>query len=345
MHREPLKPKRLKLGDAIGIFTPSSPAYTSCEGLFLNGIKNLEACGFKTVQGRVTAQRKAQGYRSASPQERAEEFMELILDPKVHGLMSTIGGYNSSSMIPYLDFEAIRASQKPICGYSDVTSLHVAILTAAGLRTFYGPAVMCWFGDWPNGISESTTWFLDAVMNHCSGVRKIEQPKKWSNHSRNWENGDWKNVPRQWQDNGDWKTLNPGTTDAPILAFNLNTLLCLAGTKYWPDFSGKILLIEDMEAPQARSERSFRQLSLMGVFDQIAGLVVSKPEFYKPQDAPFDYDALIMEVVGPRKYPIVTNFDCGHTVPMITVPQLSPVRLNAVEKQSVEFCFLDGAIS
>jgi muramoyltetrapeptide carboxypeptidase len=162
MPLEPLKPKRLKAGDTIGIFTPSSPAYIDCEGLFTNGIRNLEACGFKSKQGHVTSRRMGQGYRSASPQDRAKEFMDLILDPDVHGLMSTIGGYNSSSMIPYLDFQAIRASRKPICGYSDVTSLHASILTAAGLRTFYGPSVMCWFGDWPDGIPETTRWFLDA---------------------------------------------------------------------------------------------------------------------------------------------------------------------------------------
>jgi muramoyltetrapeptide carboxypeptidase LdcA involved in peptidoglycan recycling len=341
---DPVKPRKLNRGDTIGIFTPSSPAYHDCEGLFLNGIRNLEACGFKIKQGSVTEKRLSQGYRSAPPEERAMEFMDLILDPNVHALISTIGGSNSSSMIPYLDFEAIRASRKPICGYSDVTSLHVSILTAAGLRTFYGPSVMCWFGDWPNGITESTQWFLDAVMNHTSGPRHITQPKFWSNHARKWETGEWKTIAREWQPNPGWAVLNPGETNAPILAFNLNTLVCLAGTKYWPDFSGKILMLEDMDAPQSRSERLFQQLSLIGVFDQISGLIIGKPEFYKSQQAPFSYSELLMEVVGPRKYPIVADFDCGHTVPMLTIPQLAPVSLVARLNQPVEFSFLDGSV-
>lgn len=339
-----LKPKKLNAGDTIGIFTPSSPAYLYNDGLFLNGIRNLEACGFKTKQGEMTAKRSHQGYRSASPQDRAKEFMNLILDPEVHGLMSTIGGSNSSSMIPYLDFAAIRASRKPICGYSDVTSLHASILTAAGLRTFYSPAVMCWFGEWPDGVPESTQWFLDAVMHHRTGNRKIIAPEKWSNHGRKWDNGDWKNVSRIWQENSGWKVLNTGTAEAQILALNLNTVLGLAGTKYWPDLRGKILLIEDMAAPQSRNERHFNQLKLMGVFEQIAGLIVSKPEVYSSEDSPFTYEELLMEVVGPRDYPIISNFDCGHTIPMITIPQLSPVRLEALEHMPVEFTFLDGAV-
>lgn len=339
-----IKAKKLNAGDTIGIFTPSFPGYAECEGLYLNGIRNLEKCGFNIVEGSVTAKRMNQGYRSASPQERAQEFMDLIYDPDVHGLISTIGGNNSSSMIPYLDFDAIRRSRKTICGYSDVTSLHASILTQSGLQTFYGPAVMCWFGDWPAGVPESTQWFLDAVMNHVDGSRTIAAPKKWSNHMRDWASGAWQKLEREWQNNSGWNALSSGSVTAPILALNLNTILCLAGTKYWPDMSGKILLIEDMDAPHATSERSFRQLQLMGVFEKISGLIVSKPEFFKQQNAPFGYDELIMEIVGQRDYPIVSNFDCGHTLPMITVPQMATVRLDAQAKGTVAFAFMDGSI-
>lgn len=340
-----LKPKALRPGHTIGVFTPSSPGYQQCEGLLTNGVANLETCGFNVKLGKVTDKRLSQGYRSAPPKERADEFMSLILDPDVDGLMSTIGGYNSSSMIPFLDFAAIRASRKSICGYSDVTSLHVAILKFSGLRTFYGPGVMCWFGDWPDGVSESTKWFLDAVMHHWSGEREVFAPELWSDHKRSWDNGDWRTKPRAWQKNAGWKILRSGTSEAPILALNLNTVLSAAGTKYWPDVSNKILLIEDMDAPLNRSERSFRQLHLMGVFDQICGLIVSKPEFYDQQNAPFGYEDLIVEIVGDRDYPIVANFDCGHTLPMITIPQLSPVRLKAEREHVVQFTFLDGAIA
>ncbi len=37
--------------------------------------------------------------------------------------------------------------------------------------------------------------------------------------------------------------------------------------------------------------------------------------------------------------PIVSNFDCSHTVPMISIPQLAPVRIVAPET-SVTFSFL-----
>ena len=344
MTRPILKPKALKLGDTIGIFTPSSPAYQWNEGLFLNGIKNLKKLGFKIKLGSLTAGRRSQGYRSGTPEERAHEFMSLIQDPEVNALMSTIGGMNSSSMIPFLDFDKIRDARKIVCGFSDVTSLHASILKFSGLRTIYGPSVMCWFGDWPNGVEESSEWFMEATINHKQGIRNISAPTRWSNHKRRWDNEDWKTLPRQWEENAEWKILSPGSIEAPILALNLNTLMSCAGTSYWPDFEGKILLLEDMEAPLSRTERSLRHLKFIGVFDQIVGLIIGKPEVYNQEGAPFGYDALFQEVIGPRKYPIISNFDCSHTVPMISIPQLSPVRLVAEENQPVTFQFLDGTI-
>lgn len=49
-----------------------------------------------------------------------------------------------------------------------------------------------------------------------------------------------------------------------------------------------------MDAPLGGEERSLRQLQLMGAFDIVAGLIVSKPEFYKQEAAPFSNDEALM---------------------------------------------------
>jgi muramoyltetrapeptide carboxypeptidase LdcA involved in peptidoglycan recycling len=89
-----IKPLKLEIGDTIGIFTPSSPAYCANEELFLNGVKNIEKLGFKVKLGFLTEKRASQGYRSGTPQDRAKEFMDLINDNEVKALISTIGGMN-----------------------------------------------------------------------------------------------------------------------------------------------------------------------------------------------------------------------------------------------------------
>jgi muramoyltetrapeptide carboxypeptidase LdcA involved in peptidoglycan recycling len=339
-----IKPIGLKKGDTIGVFTPSSPSYIVNEELFQNGIKNITNLGFKIKLGSLTKKRASEGYRSGSPKERANEFMELIKDDEVNALISTIGGMNSSSMIPYLDFDLIRKKRKVICGYSDVTSLHLSILKFSGLKTLYGPAVMTWFGEYPNGIDQSVESFMNASTINDSSIRSLFPFKEWSNHFRDWSNGDWKNVKRKWTPSEGWKSLNPGEVTAEIVVANLNTLMSAAGTDYFPELEGKILLIEEMSAPWSREERSLTQLKLMGVFDKISGLIMGRPEIPDREGAPFDLNELLLEVVGVKKYPIVTDFDCSHTLPMHTIGQRCKVYLKCEKGFEVEFKVLDSFV-
>lgn len=341
---EILKAKKINKGDTIGIFTPSSPSYIINEGLFLNGIKNIEKLGFKIKLGFLAKKRAQEGYRSGSGQERAQEFMELIKDDDVSALISCIGGTNSSSLIPYLDFDCIRKKQKIICGYSDVTSLHLAILKYSRLRTLYGPALMTWFGEYPNGIKESSESFLKNTMESHFGERVLKPFPFWSNHIRNWSNDDWKNQKRKWKKNSGWKVLNPGYSEGEIIVANLNTLLSAAGTDYFPDLERKILLVEEMDAPWSLQERSFRQLQLMGIFEKISGLVIGKAEKPNNEGAVFGLNELILEIVGERSYPIVSEFDCSHTVPMHSIAENSKVSLDAKKDYNVVFKTLEAYV-
>lgn len=54
--------------------------------------------------------------------------------------MSTIGGMNSNSILPYIDYDAFLKNPKIMIGYSDATALLLAIYAKTGIPTFYGPA-------------------------------------------------------------------------------------------------------------------------------------------------------------------------------------------------------------
>jgi muramoyltetrapeptide carboxypeptidase len=98
--------------------------------------------------------------------------------------------------------------------------------------------------------------------------------------------------------------------------------------------------MEEMQTSLAKLERSFMQLQLMGVFKDIKGLILSKPEEFDSGGAPFDTADLLLEIAGTDlNYPVVTHFDCGHCIPMLTIPQLAEVRLRAQVDQ-VNFDFL-----
>jgi muramoyltetrapeptide carboxypeptidase LdcA involved in peptidoglycan recycling len=206
----------------------------------------------------------------------------------------------------------------------------MAIWTQAGLSTFYGPAVVPSFGEAPNGFEYTARYFLDAVCGHRDGKRDLEAPQHWSRDAPRFEDplsSDPAN--RRWLANEGWRVLVAGRATAPVLCANLNTLVSITGTRYFPDLSGHILVIEEMAAPFSRYERNLRHLQLLGSFEQLSGLIVSKPEMPDSEGAPFTADELLLEVVGARNYPIVVDFDCGHTHPMVTLAQGSSLTLDA----------------
>ncbi len=329
MRQPVLRPPPLQPGDTIGIFTPSFPAHVHFREKYEHGRAQLAALGFRTVEGPLTARGSHEGYRSGSPRERAREFMELVENPDVRCVMSTMGGLNSASMIPYIDFDRVRAHPKVICGYSDVTSLHLALLAYSGVGTFYGPAVTPSFGEWPAVLPETREGFLDAVQRHHAGRRTLRPPTRWSAHRRDPRTAEWRSTPREFSPNPGWRVLRPGTARGPVLVANLDTLTTAAGTDHFPVLDGVVLVLEEMQASLSYEERCFRHLDLLGVFDRIAALLVSKPERYDPEDAPFGDDALVHEIVGDRRYPVVAGFDCGHTHPMLTIGQRTDMEVTA----------------
>ena len=117
-----------------------------------------------------------------------------------------------------------------------------------------------------------------------------------------------------------------------------------AGTKHFPDFQGKVLLIETMSGNMGSEERLWRHLDLLGIFDQITGLLVGKFENLNMLNAPFSHADLILEIVGKRDYPIISEFDCSHTIPMLTLSQLSEVHIKASKPQNVEFNILSAMV-
>jgi muramoyltetrapeptide carboxypeptidase len=323
-----ITPPSLREGDRVGVFTPSWPAHLLFPEKYQYGLAALRRLGFDVVEGEVTRAGISQGYRTASPRDRADEFMRLVRDPGIRALIATMGGLNSASLIPYLDFDEIRAHPKVICGYSDVTALHLAILAFSGVRTFYGPTVVNSFGEWPDVLEETRTSFLEAVSEPQTAPRSLKPPTRWSHHFRDALTDAWRTQEREYQPNPGWRALRRGHASGQAIVANLETLLTAAGTPYFPDLTGRILIVEDWNGSLGFEERAFRQLERMGAFDAIAGLVVGKPERFDQHGAPFTFDELVLEIVGSqRSFPIVTNFDCGHTHPMLTIAEMTRVTL------------------
>ena len=119
-----MKPQRLKENFTIGIFSSSSPISATVPVRYARGVRYLESKGLRVVHGQLRG--KADGYRSGTILARAEEFNRLLYNEDVQVLMAAIGGNNTNSILPYIDYEYLKAHPKVIVGYSDTTALLLA---------------------------------------------------------------------------------------------------------------------------------------------------------------------------------------------------------------------------
>ena len=309
-----LFPNSLNIGDKIGFFSPSSPATAFAPNRFKRAKLYLESKGFELVAGNLTG--ISDSYRSGSIQERAEELNTLIRDPSVRCIMSTIGGSNSNSLLPYVDYEALKNDPKIIIGYSDVTALLLGIYAQTGLITFYGPALVASFGEFPPLVEDTFSSFID-ILSSNSDSYHYSMPEVWTDIKLDWEaqNSAKPTFPNE------WKFFGSGKVNGRIIGGNLNTMAGIWGSKFMPEIKpGDILLIEDSLKGIDAIERSFAHLMACGVFDKISAIILGKHEIFNDKGTgrtPLD---VLLEVLNHKHMPILYGFDSCHSHPMLVTP-------------------------
>lgn len=288
----------------------------------------MESKGFRIVEGSLTG--KKDFYRSGSIRERADELNRLIHDPEVKCIMATIGGNNSNSLLPYIDYEALIDHPKIIIGYSDVTALLLGIYAKTDLITYYGPAAAASFGEFLPYSEQTFGYFCDVLMEGASRPYVFPCPVAWTDEFIDWETQERSKTPVRNQ----WITITPGKASGRLIGGNLNTMEGIWGTPFMPEIrEGDILMVEDSLKDASTIERSFSLLKCSGVFDRIGGLILGKHEKFDDQGTgrkPFE---ILQEVMGPVSFPVLADFDCCHTHPMLTMPIGLPIALDADSRQ------------
>ena len=63
------------------------------------------------------------GYLAGQDTDRAADINAFFADTSIRAVLPIRGGWGSSRVLPYLDFDAIRRNPKVLVGYSDITAL------------------------------------------------------------------------------------------------------------------------------------------------------------------------------------------------------------------------------
>jgi muramoyltetrapeptide carboxypeptidase len=275
----------IKKGDTIGLIAPSSPL---SPGLLEASIAYFEKEGFKIKIGKNI--QKAELFSAGTDEQRADDIMNFFKDSDVSAIITTNGGTCSIRTLPLLDYDVISKNPKPIIGYSDATALQLGVYFKTGGISFTG--FNC--SDIKEGAIDCR---ILSTLTHCLNE------ESYSIHGG--------------------ATINHGSVTAPLIGGNLMCLLNLMGTPYQPDFSNKILLIEDVGIEPYIVEGMFSQLYVAGILNNVSGVVIGT--FTECTARHFSAQAGTTEDIihfwcKRINVPCIRNFSYGHIESRYVVP-------------------------
>lgn len=293
---------------------------------FNRAVNFLKQQGIEVVYGNLT--NFSDGYRSGDAKQRANEFNELLYNEEVDCILATIGGMNTNSILPYIDYEYIKKNPKLIVGYSDVSALLNAIYAKTGVHTVYGPTLMSAFGEIGPLANACFTYFSKLFIEGQILPHVIPKPHAYSDEHVDWETqSDMKKLYRN-----QWKTVRNGIVKGRLIISNLGTLAYTYGSEYFPEIKqGDILAIEDTMDNPMQVERSYAHLKLCGIFDKLGGIIVGKHASYDDLGTKKQPEDLLLEFIE-NDIPVLAQVDIGHTLPVLSLPIGSIITLDATNQ-------------
>jgi muramoyltetrapeptide carboxypeptidase len=284
------RPARLQPGMTIGVIAPSSALR---DERLAKGIALLEEKGFRIVAGDHLYDRH--GYLAGTDAGRAADLTSMFARRDIDAVFCARGGYGVCRLLDYADWNVIAANPKVFVGYSDITTLHLALERRAGLVTFHGPMVVTHGG----GLSESAS---DCFWR---AVGRAEPLGVYDTGS------------------APIRMLAGGQAQGRLAGGCLALLGAAMGTPEQPDFAGRIVLIEDVGEALYRVDRLLAQMLRAGLLQQAAGFVLGTVTGWDREEKeipPIPLDAVWRDYIRPLGKPAIAGFPCGHEPDPLTLP-------------------------
>ncbi|MEK7782051.1 MAG: LD-carboxypeptidase [Verrucomicrobiota bacterium] len=315
-----IRPPRLNPGDTLGIIAPASapPDPKNVD----RAIAVLEKLGYRTKL--ASNVHKRLGYLAGTDRDRASDLMRMFTDKKVNAILCVRGGYGTARLLPLLDYQTIRANAKIFVGYSDITSLHCAFLTKAGLVSFHGPMLNSEFAK-PELPDFTVQSFL----------RMLASTSKQNDLAEGYPD---KTV----------KVLRRGIARGQLIGGNLALLCTVIGTPWQPSFKNAILFLEDVGEAPYRWDRMLTHLLNCGLLQQVAGIAIGlnadcdDPQAKTTKEYRQTLEEVLRERLLPLKIPIVTGLPFGHVPMNATLPVGVRAELDANRGL---LCLLEAGVS
>jgi muramoyltetrapeptide carboxypeptidase len=286
-----LKPKAIKPGDTVGLVCPGSPVEPE---LVTKTTAYFESKGYRYKLGKSISEEYLCEL-SGTDEQRIEDLNAMISDDTVDAVVTLRGGYGTNRILPYINYDTLKANPKWVTGYSDITGLHLALFRNTGMLTLHGPAVAFDFGQGTASPAlEQSFW--DTVEGRIQQKQNIlSRYPSWLSYTKT-------------------ETWVEGKAQGILVGGNLSRLSSLAGTPYAvPPDVDIILFIEDVDEAGYRVDRMITQLRDSGVFDRVKGILVGQhiPPEDDQKEAPI-IQRVLKDQLMKHGVPVLAHVPIGH---------------------------------
>ena len=320
-----LKPKKLKKGDKIAIVSLSWGGLGDKKLIHKYYIakERLENdFGLKVVTMPNTL--KGSEYIYEHPEARAKDLMDAFTDKTIKGIFCAIGGNDTIRILPYIDYEVIRNNPKIFMGYSDTAANHF-MMNKAGIISYYGPSVMCEFGEYVK-MFDYTKDAVNNILFKDTSNYKIESSDVWSKDLVLWKEENINIEKRLISEEHGYETIQgKGIITGKLLGGCIDVFPMVIGTEIWPskeEWKDKILLLETSEEKLNPDLVTYylRNLGAQGIFDVIKGILVGKPQDETYYEEYKDVYKKVLKEFRREDLPILYNINIGHAYPTGILP-------------------------
>jgi muramoyltetrapeptide carboxypeptidase len=290
-----IKPRRLQVGDTIGLINPAAFNYEKEVKPFF---KVIEKLGLKVKLGEHFYDRY--GYLAGKDADRAADVNAAFADREVQAIFTGMGGWGCNRILPLLDYNMIRNNPKIIMGFSDITALLLAIYAKTNIITFHGPLGVSSWSPFTIDYVKQVLFDGESVTMQNTGTIKVE-------------------------------TISSGKARGKLIGGNLSVLAATIGSAYLPAWENSILFVEEVGEEVYRIDRMLTQLKLAGILDRISGFVFgqcTKCEAEKPQES-LTLSQVLSDHIRPLRIPAWYGSMVGHIRDKFTLPIGLQVEIDA----------------
>lgn len=216
---------------------------------------------------------------NGSAKNKGKAFMDLYKNDEIKAVFDISGGDLANEVLDYLDYDYISKNPKPFFGYSDLTTVLNAIYSQTNNAVYLYQVRNLIYSDNKNQISN----FTNSLFNSKNDLFNFS-----------------------------YKFIQGSKMEGIVVGGNIRCLLKLAGTKYMPDFTDKILLLESMGGEAGLMSAFLNQLKQMGVFDKIQGLILGTFSKMQENNISPTIEELVVNIIDNSNLPIAKTEEIGH---------------------------------